>query len=90
MPNENDEPDVLDLIKEVEKTEDIKIKVYWNRKDWVKVGGNIVTPDNGIQTIFFATDLPKFQKAKELIDKIYDVIDILRNIVSLLIKTGSS
>jgi len=54
-------------IKEVEKTEDIKIKVYWNRRDWVKVGGNIVTPDNGIQTIFFATDLPKFQKAKELI-----------------------
>jgi hypothetical protein len=54
-------------IKEVEKTEDIKIKVYWNRRDWVKVGGDIVTPDNGIQTIFFATDLPKFQKAKELI-----------------------
>ena len=49
----------------MEKTEDIKIKVYWNRRDWVKVGGNIVTPDNGIQTIFFATDLPKFQKAKE-------------------------
>jgi hypothetical protein len=54
-------------IKEVEKIEDIKIKVYWDSKSWVKVGGNIVVPDNAIQTIFFASDMGKIVRAKELI-----------------------
>lgn len=55
------------VIKEVEKTEDIKLKVYWDSKSWVKVGGDMVLPDNAIQTIFFATDLDKIMRAKELI-----------------------
>ena len=55
------------VIKEVEKLEDIKIKVYWDSKNWTKVGGNIIVPENGIQTIFFATDLPKIVRAKELV-----------------------
>ena len=54
------------VFKDVEKTEDIKIKVYWDSKSWVKTGG-IVIPDNAIQTIFYATDLPKMVRAKELI-----------------------
>jgi len=54
-------------IKEVEKTEDIKMKVYWDSRNWTKVGGNIVVPEHGIQTIFFAKDLPQILKAKELI-----------------------
>jgi hypothetical protein len=53
--------------KEVEKLEDIKIKVYWDSKNWTKLGGDIVMPSHGIQTIFFATDLPKILRAKELI-----------------------
>ena len=53
--------------REVEKLEDIKVKVYWDSRNWTKVGGNIVVPENGIQTIFFATDLSKILKAKELI-----------------------
>jgi hypothetical protein len=55
------------VIKEIEKKEDIKLKVYWDNKSWVRVGANIVTPNNGIQTIFFATDLPKINRAKELL-----------------------
>ncbi len=55
------------VIKEVEKLEDIKIKVYWDSKSWVKVGGDMVIPDNSIQTIFFATDLDKIMRAKQLI-----------------------
>jgi hypothetical protein len=55
------------VIKEVEKTEDIKLKVYWDSKSFVKTGGNIVLPDNSIQTIFFASDLGKIVRAKELI-----------------------
>lgn len=54
-------------IKEIEKIEDIKIKVYFENKDFVKTAGNLVLPDRAIQTIFFATDLPKILKAKELI-----------------------
>lgn len=55
------------VFREVEKIEDIKIKVYWSKKDFIKVGGDIVVPNNAIQTIFFATDLPKITRAKQLI-----------------------
>lgn len=52
---------------EVEKTEDITLKVYWDRRSWVKVSQDILVPDNAIQTICFATDLPKILRANELI-----------------------
>lgn len=52
--------------REVEKRETIRLKVYWDSKSWVKVGGDIVAPDTGIQTIFFATDLDKIMRAKYL------------------------
>jgi hypothetical protein len=53
--------------REVEKLEDIKLKVYWDSKSWVNPGGNIVLPERGVQTIFFATDLGKVMRAKEII-----------------------
>ena len=55
------------VIREVEKIEDIKLKVYWDSKSWIKVGGDMVIPDNSIQIIFYATDLDKIMRAKELI-----------------------
>ena len=55
------------VFREVERTEDIKLKVYWDNKSWIKPVGNLVYPDNAIQTIFFATDLAKINRAKELI-----------------------
>lgn len=55
------------VIREIEKTEDIKLKVYWDSKSWIKIGGDMVIPDNAIQTIFFATDLDKIMRAKEII-----------------------
>ena len=55
------------VIREVEKIEDIKLKVYWDSKSWIKLGGNLVVPDNSIQTIGKMTDLPKVLRAKELI-----------------------
>jgi len=55
------------VIKEVEKLEDINLKVYWDSKSWVKVGGDIKVPDHSIQTIFLATDLDKIKRAKEII-----------------------
>ena len=55
------------VIREVEKLEDINLKVYWERKDFTKVASDISLADNSIQTIFFATDLAKIKRAKELI-----------------------
>ncbi len=54
-------------IKEVERLEDIKLKVYFDNKNFTKVGGNLVLPDRAIQTVLFATDLDKVLRAKELI-----------------------
>tara|TARA_Y100000592_G_scaffold93541_1_gene156882 strand:+ start:8037 stop:8516 length:480 start_codon:yes stop_codon:yes gene_type:complete len=55
------------VIKEVEKTEDIKLKVYWDSKSWTKIGGDMAIPDGSIQTILFAKDVDKIMRAKELI-----------------------
>lgn len=55
------------VIKEVEVLKDIKLKVYWDNKQWIGVGGNIVVPDGSIQTIGFMKDLPEILKAKALI-----------------------
>lgn len=56
-------------LKQVEKMEDIRLKVYWDNKSFIKPinGPNIVLPDNSIQTIFFLSDLQKINRAKHLI-----------------------
>lgn len=54
-------------IKEVETFSDIKLKVYWDAKQWIGVAGSIQVPDNSIQTIGFMSDLPRVLKAKSLI-----------------------
>jgi|TARA_A100001037_G_C15096777_1_gene611871 hypothetical protein len=51
---------------EVETTVDIKLKVYWDNKSFIKVG-NIAIPDNSIQTIGMMKDLPQILRAKYLI-----------------------
>lgn len=55
------------IIKEVEVLSDIKLKVYWDQRNWIGVTENIVIPDGSIQTIGFMTDLPKVLQAKALI-----------------------
>lgn len=54
-------------ISEVEVLSDIKLKVYWDSKQWIGVTKNMVIPDGGIQTIGFMSDLEKVLKAKSLI-----------------------
>ena len=51
----------------VETTQDIKLKVYWNPKNWIDVGYRTEAPDNTIQTIGHLSDLPRLRKASELI-----------------------
>ena len=60
--------------KAVETTEDITLRIYWNKKYWVDIGIPLDIPDGSIQTIGYMTDLPKINKAKYLIPK-YDGIE---------------
>ena len=53
--------------KEVEKLEDITLKVYWDSRNWVKVAGDLVIPDGSIQTHFLVADFGRITRAKELI-----------------------
>ena len=54
-------------IVETEVLTDIKLKVYWDAKQWIGVTKDMVVPDGTIQTIGLMTDLPDVLKAKELI-----------------------
>lgn len=53
--------------REVEQTEDIKLKVYWDNRNWTIPFGTAVAPDAVVQTIFFTKDLAKINRAKEII-----------------------
>ncbi|NDD83222.1 hypothetical protein EBZ38_02945 [bacterium] len=53
--------------KEVETITDIKLKVYWDSKQWIGITSDIKIPDGSIQTIGLMTDLPSVLKAKQLI-----------------------
>lgn len=54
-------------IKEVETLTDIKLKVYWDQKQWIGVTDAVQVPDNSIQIIGLMTDLNSVLRAKELI-----------------------
>ena len=53
--------------EEVEVKEDIVMKVYWDSKQFTKVGGDIEFPAGTIQTIFKAADLPRIMRCDELL-----------------------
>jgi hypothetical protein len=52
--------------KTVENTEDITLRVYWDKKDFKKFG-NIEVPDGSVMTIGAYADLTKINRAKALI-----------------------
>tara|TARA_B100001778_G_scaffold258299_2_gene218536 strand:+ start:353 stop:841 length:489 start_codon:yes stop_codon:yes gene_type:complete len=54
-------------IREVETLTDIKLKVYWDQKQWIGVTDTIKVPDGSIQTIAYMSDLEKILRAKSLI-----------------------
>lgn len=54
-------------IREIETLTDIKLKVYWDAKQWIGVTDNIQLPAGSIQTIGFMSDLPEVLRAKQLI-----------------------
>lgn len=60
--------------KAEESTDTITLRIYWDRKSWVKTGAEINIPDMSIQTIAYMADLEKIEKAKYLIPS-YDGIE---------------
>ena len=54
-------------VREVEVLTDIKLKVYWDSKQWVQVTESLVAPNAAIQTIGFMTDLEKVLSSKSLV-----------------------
>lgn len=52
--------------KTVETTEDITLRIYWDKKEFKKFG-NIEAPDGSLMTIGAYADLPKINKAIALL-----------------------
>jgi hypothetical protein len=49
--------------REKEVTETIRLRIYWQKRDWVKIG-NIAVPNATCQVIGYTTDLPKLMTCK--------------------------
>ena len=54
-------------VKRIESTEEVEMRVYHNRRDWVNVGVEVDIPTGSVQTIFYMSDYAKVTKAKELL-----------------------
>lgn len=52
--------------KETEITESIRLRIYWSRADWIRIGGSVNITDAEILIIGFMTDLPKLLRATEI------------------------
>lgn len=49
--------------KETDVSESIRLRLYWTRKEWLKVGIPMNINDADLMTIGFLTDMPKCQQA---------------------------
>lgn len=50
----------------IEATENIKLRVYFSRKDWVKIEIPVSIKDGAIQVIGHIEDMPKVRKARKI------------------------
>lgn len=49
------------------QTDIIKLRVYWDKKSWLKVGIPLNIPDGMVQAIGFMSDLPKIKKSQKAV-----------------------
>lgn len=52
---------------ESEVTDTIRLRIYWNRAEWIRVAGSVNIPDSDIMIIGYMTDLPKLKRATEIL-----------------------
>ena len=53
--------------KETETLGTIRLRIYWERANWIKIGGSVNIPDAEIMVIGFMADLPKLRQAIEIL-----------------------
>jgi len=51
--------------KDKEVTDSIRLRIYWNKKQWIKVGGGVAA-DAEVQVIGLIADLPKLIQADSI------------------------
>ena len=56
-----------EVYKNVESTDSVELRIYYNRRDFIDVGFSADIPNNVIQTVGYMDDYPKLTKAKELL-----------------------
>tara|TARA_B100001769_G_C22005399_1_gene540306 strand:- start:64 stop:552 length:489 start_codon:yes stop_codon:yes gene_type:complete len=78
------------VIREVEVLTDIKLKVYWDTKQWIQIADALSIPNASIQTIGFMSDFNKIVSAKSLLvhKGIKDTVDMRFERVGNPIPTG--
>ena len=65
--------------KMIETSQVISARIYYSRKDWVKVGAQVQLANAAAQIIAKITDLPKLQQCKYCIPNYYPNIDNYNN-----------
>ncbi len=53
--------------KETEVKVPIRLRIYWSKKDWIRIVGNINVTDAEVMVIGFASDLTRFRQASEML-----------------------
>jgi hypothetical protein len=53
--------------KSTENTDEIVMRVYWKKQNWIKTGIQVDAPNDVVQTITYLKHLPKINKAKEVL-----------------------
>lgn len=52
---------------ETEVTGTMRLRIYWNRADWIRIANDINIPDAQVFVIGYMSDLPKFRRATEIL-----------------------
>ena len=60
--------------KAIESSDEVTLRIYWDRKSWYNVGIPIDIPNGMIQTISYLSDLEKIEQCKYMIPN-YDGIE---------------
>ena len=55
------------ILNTSEVTEDISLRIYWDKRSWISIGVDIDVPDGAVQTIGYMSDYEKMKKANKLI-----------------------
>jgi hypothetical protein len=65
--------------KMIETTEDIRARIYYSQKEWVKVGPQVQLPNAAAQIVAKIDDLPKIQQCKYCVPHYYSNVDNYNN-----------